>query len=92
MPAKNIVPAAAGNSRLPMRPRGFRFSDAFLKKLKMPPGKREVTQFEEGTGLGIRMSQTGVIYFIVQLKLADGKRRKRRASRRRLRETRCAEW
>ena len=79
MPAKNIVPAAAGNSRLPklpMRPRGFRFSESFLSKLKMPPGEREVSQFEEGTGLGIRMSQTGVIYFIVQLKLADGSRHK----------------
>ena len=76
MPAKNIVPAAASNSKLPMRPRNFRFSDAFLKKLKMPPGKREVTQFEDGTGLGIRMSQTGVIYFIVQFPLKDGKRHK----------------
>ena len=82
MPAKNIVPAAAGNSKLsklpklPMRPRHFRFSDSFLSKLKMPPGKREVTQFEEGTGLGIRMSQTGVISFIVQFPLKDGKRHK----------------
>ena len=34
-----------------MRPRGFRFSDAFMKKLKMPEGRREVIQFEENTGL-----------------------------------------
>jgi integrase len=76
MPSRAIVPAAAGNSKLPMRPRAFRFSDDWLSKRRMPPGKREVTQFEEGTGLGIRMSRTGQIYFIVQLKLANGKRHK----------------
>ena len=69
-PAK---PPAPGRP-LPMRPRGFRFSDAFMKKLKMPEGRREVIQFEENTGLGIRMSQTGQISFIVQLKLKDGSR------------------
>jgi integrase len=66
-------PLAPGRP-LPMRPRGFRFSDAFMKKLKMPKGRREVIQFEEGTGLGIRVSQTGQISFIVQLKLKDGSR------------------
>jgi integrase len=66
-------PPAPGRP-LPMRPRGFRFSDAFMKKLKMPEGRREVIQFEENTGLGVRMSQTGQISFIVQLKLKDGGR------------------
>jgi integrase len=77
MPAKNIVPAAARNSKLPMRPSRVRFSDSFLNKLKLPPGKREATLFEDGaTGLGIRMSQSGTIYFIVQLKLPHGGRHK----------------
>ena len=31
-------------------------------------------QFEEGTGLGVRLSQTGQIRLIVQLKLKDGSR------------------
>jgi integrase len=75
MPAKNIVPAATGNSKLPLRPPRFRFSDSFLNKLKMPPGKREVTQFEDGTGLGIRMSQTGVISFILQLPVKGFKKK-----------------
>ena len=37
-------------------------------------GRREVIQFEDSTGLGIRVSQTGQISFIVQLKLKDGSR------------------
>ena len=37
-------------------------------------GRRELIQFEDSTGLGIRMSQTGQISFIVQLKLKDGGR------------------
>ncbi|HZZ21394.1 MAG TPA: integrase arm-type DNA-binding domain-containing protein [Roseiarcus sp.] len=54
--------------------RGVRFSDAYLKKLKLPPGRREVIQFEPGTGLGVRVSATGQISFIVQLRLKDGTR------------------
>jgi integrase len=56
------------------RPRGFRFSDAFLRKLKLPPGKREAIQFEAGTGLGIRVLKSGQISFIGQLPLKDGTR------------------
>ena len=56
------------------KPRGFRFTDAFINKLKLPEGKREVIQFEAATGLGIRVSQTGQVSFIVQLKLKDGAR------------------
>ena len=60
--------------RRPGKKRAFRFSDDFLAKYKLPEGRREVIQFEEGTGLGIRVSQTGQISFIVQLKLKDGSR------------------
>ena len=71
-----IIPAARGRDEPPMqaRPRGFRFSDAFLKKLKVPEGQREVIQFEAGTGLGVRVSANGQISFIVQLRLKDGSR------------------
>ena len=72
------TPRAPGRRRaepaLRAKPRGFRFTDAFINKLKLPEGKREVIQFEAGTGLGIRVSQTGQVSFIVQLKLADGGR------------------
>ena len=56
------------------RPRGHRFSDAFLRKLKLPSGKREAIQFEAGTGLGIRVLKSGQISFIGQLPLKDGTR------------------
>ena len=79
MPSKTIIPVTHQARRrgepppLQARPRGFRFTDAFLQKLKMPDGKREVIQFEAGTGLGVRVSANG-IFFIVQLPLPDGKR------------------
>jgi integrase len=79
MPSKTIIPVTHQPRRraepppLQARPRGFRFSDAFLQKLKMPDGKRKVIQFEAGTGLGVRVSANG-IFFIVQLPLPDGKR------------------
>jgi integrase len=66
-----VASPAPGRSR---KKRAFRFSDDFLAKYKMPEGRREVIQFEEGTGLGIRVSQTGQVSFIVQLKLKDGSR------------------
>jgi integrase len=40
----------------------------------MPEGRREVIQFEAGTGLGVRVSASGQISFIVQLRLKDGSR------------------
>jgi integrase len=76
--SRRAKPTAPGRP-LPMRPRGFRFSDAFMKKIKdrreeYLNGRREVIQFEDSTGLGIRVSQSGQISFIVQLKLKDGSR------------------
>jgi integrase len=50
-----------------------RFSDDYLRKLKLPPGKSELIQFETGTGLGIRASTTN-ISFLCQLRLKDGTR------------------
>jgi integrase len=76
MPNKTLAPAARRRAEPPplqARPRGFRFTDAFLQKLKMPEGQRELIQFEAGTGLGIRMSANG-IFFIVQLPLPNGGR------------------
>jgi hypothetical protein len=52
----------------------FRFTDSYLQKLKVPPGKREVTVFEANTGLGVRASATGHVSFIVQLRLKNGRR------------------
>ena len=53
----------------------FRFSDAFIEQdSRCRTGRREVIQFEDSTGLGVRVSQTGQISFIVQLKLKDGSR------------------
>jgi integrase len=49
--------------------RAFRFTDDFLKKAMAPAklkGRREVIQFEEGSGLGARVSATNVS-FIGQL-------------------------
>ena len=60
--------------RRPGKKRAFRFSDDFLAKYKMPEGRREAILFEEATGLGVRISQTGQVSFIVQLKLKDGGR------------------
>jgi Arm DNA-binding domain len=79
MPTKTIMPMIHQARRraepppLQARPRGFRLSDAFLQKLKMPEGRREVIQFEAGTGLGARVSANG-IFFIVQLPLPNGGR------------------
>ena len=72
----------AGRGREPAlraKPRGFRFTDTFMKKIidnldLFLNGRREVIQFEEASGLGVRVSQTGQISFIVQLKLKDGGR------------------
>ena len=52
--------------------RPFRFSDAFFRKFKLPTGAREVTRFEDGTGLGVRISKSS-IGFVGQLPLKDGK-------------------
>jgi integrase len=50
-----------------------RFSDTYLRALRPPPDRRELIQFEAGTGLGVRVSKANVS-FIVQLKLKDGTR------------------
>jgi hypothetical protein len=59
---------------MPKRQALVRFTDAYLQKLKVPDGQREVIQFESNTGLGIRASTTGNISFIVQTRLKDGRR------------------
>jgi integrase len=51
------------------KPRAFRFTDDFLKRAMSPgklKGRREVVQFEDGTGLGVRVSASNVS-FLVQL-------------------------
>jgi integrase len=51
------------------KPRAFRFTDDFLKKAMTPAklkGRREAIQFEDGTGLGARVSASNVS-FLVQL-------------------------
>jgi len=60
-------------ARAPVKPTSFRFTDSYLQRLKVPPGKRELIQFEPNTGLGIRTSALQ-ISFIVQLRLKDGRR------------------
>jgi integrase len=53
----------------------LKFSDAYLKTLRPPSGKREFVQFEAcGSGLGVRASASGRVGFIVQLKLKGGGR------------------
>jgi integrase len=53
----------------------LKFTDAYLSKLKVPDGKRDITVFEaSGSGLGVRAANTGKIAFIVQLRLDDGSR------------------
>ena len=59
---------------MPKRQARVRFTDAYLQKLKVPDGQREVIQFESNTGLGVRASATGNISFIVQTRLKDGRR------------------
>jgi len=58
---------ATGQARL-------RFTDTYLLKLKVPQGQRELIRFEAGTGLGVRVSASGHIAFIVQTRLKDGRR------------------
>jgi integrase len=59
---------------IPPPHRGLRFTDAYLAKLKVAAGKDELVLFEAGTGLGVRVSKSGHIGFIVQLRLKDGTR------------------
>ena len=80
MPNKNIITVRRRRDGPPTdeppmqgRPRSFRFTDAFLKKVKVPKGRREVIQFEANTGLGVRVSAKN-ISFIVQTRLKDGRR------------------
>jgi integrase len=55
-------------------PRRFRFTNAFIARLEVPPGKNELVLFETGTGLGVKVSKSGHIGFLVQLRLKDGSR------------------
>jgi integrase len=65
--AKTNLPAMRDAEK--NKPRAFRFTDDFLKKAMTPArlkGRREVVQFEDGTGLGARVSASN-ISFLVQL-------------------------
>jgi hypothetical protein len=50
------------------------FTDAFLKKLAVPRDKKDIVLFDDGTGLGVRKSDRGVISFLIQIRLRDGRR------------------
>jgi integrase len=57
------------------RERPARFTDDWLRKFKLQPGKAEEIVFEKDrTGLGIRATSRGNISFILQLRLGDGRR------------------
>ena len=51
-----------------------RLTDAYLKKIKPPPGKRDLVIFEDRTGLGVRVHESGVVSFVVQFRMPDGRR------------------
>ena len=51
-----------------------RLTDACLKKVKPPPGKRDIVLFEDRTGLGVRVQESGIISFVVQIRMPDGRR------------------
>ena len=62
---------------MPQQPttrRGLRFTDAYIAKLEVPNGRHELVVFETGTGLGVRVSASGYVGFLVQLRLKDGSR------------------
>lgn len=51
------------------------FTDAFLRKLAVPKGRRDIVIFERRSGLGVRkQAETGVTSFLIQLRLPDGRR------------------
>lgn len=50
------------------------FTDAFLKKLAVPRDKKDIVLFDDGTGLGVRKTDRGVISFLIQIRLRDGRR------------------
>jgi integrase len=51
----------------------LRFTDAYLRRLKVPPERKELIVFEAKSGLGVRVSPSN-ISFIVQLKMKNGRR------------------
>ena len=51
------------------------FTDAFLRKLTVPKGRKDIVVFERRSGLGVRkQAETGVTSFLIQLRLPDGRR------------------
>ena len=50
------------------------FTGAFLKKLAVPRDKKDIVLFDDGTGLGVRKTDRGVISFLIQIRLRDGRR------------------
>jgi integrase len=49
-----------------------KFTDTYIKKLKLPAGARDITLFEANTGLGVRKYASGRVVFHMQIKLAKG--------------------
>jgi integrase len=60
---------------LKVKPPAFRLTEAFLKTAaaNLPAGQSEAIQFEDKTGLGVRVSPSNVS-FVVQFKLKSGRR------------------
>jgi hypothetical protein len=50
------------------------FTDAFLKKLAVPKGRKDIVLFEDGSGLGVRKTDRGAVSFLIQIRSRDGRR------------------
>ena len=48
-----------------------RFTDDFIKRMKVPPGRKDLVLFEDGSGLGVRKTDRGVVSFLIQLRIRD---------------------
>ena len=62
MPRKTTSPAPQG------------FHRRFPEKLAVPRDKKDIVLFDDGTGLGVRKTDRGVISFLIQIRLRDGRR------------------
>jgi hypothetical protein len=50
------------------------FTDAFLRDLAVPPGRKDIVAFEPRSGLGVRKTDMGAVSFLIQLRQRDGRR------------------
>ena len=50
------------------------FTDAFLRRLTVPKGKKDIVIFEHRSGLGVRKTDRGAVSFLIRLHLPDGRR------------------